>query len=176
MERRLVCAVAAAVVLAACSDAESALPTGPRFGRGNDPDRIKIFDQRREPFTATVSASCNGEPVVVTGQVNVVSQAQDNPADNVHFRLHTNLQGVAGVGAVSGAQYHLAQVHNVTYNYVAFLDPPRFETTQVFRYRLVGQRPDNNTWFNIGVHTTVTPDGRIASTWSELELRCGEDG
>jgi hypothetical protein len=169
-------AVAATLVIAACAGSESAPPTGPRMGLGNDPDRIKIFDQRREPFTATVSASCNGEPVIVTGTMNVVSHAQDNPSDNVHFRLHTNLQGVSGVGAVSGNRYHLTQVHNATYNYEAFLDPPRFETTQVFRYRLVGQGANNNTWLNIAVHTTITPDGSITSTWTELEIRCAEDG
>ncbi|MGQ0715209.1 MAG: hypothetical protein ACT4PJ_16040 [Gemmatimonadaceae bacterium] len=167
--------MAASVILTACSGSEGS-PTAPRLGLGNDPDRIKIFDQQRTPFTATVSASCNGEPVVVSGTMNTVSQAQDTPSDNVHFRLHTNLQGVSGVGAVSGNRYRLSQVHNVTYNYEAFLDPPRFETTQIFRYRLVGQRPDNNTWFNVGVNTTVTPDGRITSTWSEVEGRCGEDG
>ena len=124
----------------------------------------------------TVSAACNGEPVLVTGTINRVLQAQDNPAGNVHFRLHINLQGVSGVGAVSGNRYHLTQTHNVTYNYVEFLDPPRFETTQVFRYRLIGQRPNNNTWFNIFVHTTVTPDGTISSSKVENEGRCGEDG
>jgi hypothetical protein len=164
------------LVVAACAGSESAPPTGPRLGLGNDPDRIKIFDQRREPFTATVSASCNGEPVLVTGTMNVVSQAQDNPSDNVHFRSHTNLQGVSGIGLVSGDRYHLTQSFNATYNYEAFLDPPRFETTQIFRYRLVGPHPNNNTWFNIGVHTTITPDGRIASMWTEVEGRCGEDG
>src|SRR5688572_15018240 len=109
--------IGVAAALAACSAGESA-PTGsvPRFGRGNDPDRIRIREHHQEPFMALVSASCNGEAVAVTGTLNYTLQAQDNPADNVHFRLHTNLQGVSGVGAVSGNRYHLTQVHNVTYN------------------------------------------------------------
>src|ERR671923_213956 len=113
MRSRAFYIVAAAIVLAACAASETAVPTAPRLGLGNDPDRIKIFDQRRESFTATASASCNGEPVIVSGTMNVVSQAQDNPSDNVHFRSHANLQGVTGVGAASGLQYHLTQVHNI---------------------------------------------------------------
>ena len=176
MERRALYVVASAFVVAACVGSEPAPPTGPRMGLGNDPDRIKTFDQHRESFTTTVTAACNQEPVVVRGHMNMVLQAQDNPADNVHFRLHTNLQGVSGVGAVTGLRFHLTQVHNVTYNYVAFLEPPRFETTQIFRYRLVGQRPNNNSWANISIHTTVTPDGRISSTRVDNEARCAEDG
>jgi hypothetical protein len=177
MRIRALCGISMAVLLAGCSPSgpEATAPL-PRLGLGNDPDRIRVRDQRREPFTATVNASCNGEPVVVMGMANFILQAQDNPADNTHFRLHTNLQGVSGVGAISGDQYHLTQVHNATYNYVAFLEPPRFETNQVFRYRLIGQRPDNNTWLNVSLHLTVTPDGRISSTSFRLEQRCAEDG
>jgi len=174
MRTRVLSAMAAAILLGACGGSDGPLAPTPSLGLGNDPDRIRVRDQRQEPFAATVSASCNGEPVVVTGTVNYILQAQDNPGGNVHFRLHTNLQGVSGVGAVSGEQYHLTQVHNATYNY-EFMEN-RFETTQVFRYRLIGQRPNNNTWLNVSVHTTITPDGRISSTWFRLEQRCAEDG
>jgi hypothetical protein len=175
MRTRILCGLAAAMLAVACSGSEST-PTAPvpRLGLGNDPDRIRVRDQRREPFIATVAAACNGESIVVTGTANYILQAQDNPGGNVHFRLHTNLQGVSGVGAVSGDRYHLTQVHNATYNY-AFLEE-RFETTQVFRYRVIGQHPNNNTWLNVSLHTTITPDGKISSTWFRLEQRCAEDG
>ena len=177
MLSRLLYAAAAVLLLGACSGTEVA-PAGPvpHLGLGNDPDRIQIREQSQQPFTMTVSAACNQEPVLVSGTINTILQAQDNPAGNVHFRVHNNLQGVSGVGAVSGNRYHLTQVHNVTYNYVEFLEPPRFETTQIFRYRLIGQRPNNNTWINISVHTTVTPEGRISSSRAETDVRCGEDG
>jgi hypothetical protein len=165
-----------AILLAACAGSEPG-PTGPvpRLGLGNDPDRIRVRDQRREPFT-TAAFGCISEPLVVTGTVNYILHAQDNPADNVHSRLHTNLQGVSGIGSLTGTRYQFILVHNVTYNYVAFLDPPRFETNQVARFRLIGDRTNNNLWVNTSFHVTVTPDGKISSTRFEVEARCAEDG
>jgi hypothetical protein len=175
MRRRALFEITAAILLMACGSEPG--PSAPiaRLGLGNDPDRIRVRDQRREPFT-TAAFGCINEPLVVTGMINYILHAQDNPADNVHSRLHTNLQGVSGLGTLTGTRYQLVLVHNVTYNYVAFLDPPRFETNQVARYRLIGDRTHNNLWVNTSFHVTVTPDGKISSTWFEVEARCGEDG
>ena len=174
MDRRLF-GVVATLVLVACAGSETIPTTAPRLGRGNDPDRIRVREQSREPFTLTV-IGCLSEPLVVSGSVNSILQGQDNPADNVHFRFHTNLQGVSGLGEITGTRYHLAQVHNATLNYVAFLDPPRFETNQLSRYRLIGSGPDNNSFVDVMYHITVTPNGRITRSSFEAEARCMEDG
>jgi hypothetical protein len=173
---KTVLGITTAVLLAACSPSEPQ-PTSPlpSLGLGNDPDRIRIREQRREPFTTTGAGGCL-EPIILTGMANFILQAQDNPADNVHFRLHSNLQGVSGVGALSGNRYQLAQVVNATYNYVEDLEPRRFETTQIFRYRLIGQRPHNNSWVNISLHITITPNGETTSSWSRVEAECGQEG
>lgn len=180
MPRYLVLALSFAGAIAACSDADRS-PTAPPpslvstggQGLGNDPDRIRVFDHRTDPFTAA-AAGCISEPVVLTGTVHYLLHAQDNPGERVHFTLHTNLQGVSGVGQVTGTRYRLSQEHNVTYNY-SFLETSQFETNQIFRYRLVGQGPDNNFWINISFHLTVTPDGRITSTSTRAEARCAQD-
>ena len=172
--------LAAAGAVAACSPAGDG-PTGPvpRFvavgpGEGNSPDRIRIRDQRREDF-ALVVVGCINEPLVVSGRINFITQAQDNPADRVHFRLHTNLQGVSGVGQVTGTRYRLSEENNATYNYV-FLESPKFETTQIYRYRLIGDGPNNNSTIDVSFHLTVTPDGKISSTFMRADARCAEDG
>ncbi len=176
MVRNTVLGVTAAVVLAACSPSEPQLTSPlPSLGLGNDPDRIRIREQRREPFTTTGAGGCL-EPIILTGMANFILQAQDNPAENVHFRLHSNLQGVSGVGALTGNRYRLAQVFNATYNYAEDLESSRFETTQIFRYRLIGQRPHNNSWVNISLHITITPEGRTSSMWSRVEAECGQEG
>ena len=174
MTCRLVYGIVAVALLAGCAESDPT-PTAPLplLGRGNDPDRIRIRDQRREPFTLTV-VGCLDAPMVVTGSANYILQAQDNPGGNSHFRLHTNLQGVSGV-SVTGTRYHLAETFNGTYNYDS-MEPPRFETTQIFRYRLIGDGPRNNSWVNISLHTTITPDGRISSTRTEAEAGCAEEG
>src|SRR5687768_12599742 len=152
-----VLAMAVVAAAAACSPAEDG-PTAPppHFvavgpGEGNSPDRIRIRDQGREDFTLVVTG-CIEEPLVVTGTANLIIQAQDNPADRVHYRSHANLQGVSGVGQLTGTRYRLAQEFNATYNYVAFLDPPKLETTQIYRYRLIGDGPANNSYFDISFH------------------------
>ena len=173
-------ALVTAGILAACAPAGDG-PTGPapRFiavgpGHGNSPDRIRIRDQRREPFTLVVSG-CLNEPLVVSGSMNYILQAQDSPGDRVHFRLHTNLQGVSGVAQVTGTRYRLAEENNATYNY-DFLETPQLETTQIYRYRLIGDGPDNNSWLSISFHLTITPDGTTSSTFTRAEARCREDG
>ena len=170
----------AAVVLGGCSPASDG-PIGPvpHFvavgpGPGNSPDRSRVRDQRREDFSLVV-IGCISEPLVVTGRANFILQAQDNPADRVHFRLHTNLQGVSGVAQVTGTRYHLSEETNATYNYV-FLESPKFETTQIYRYRLIGNGPLNNSWVNVSLHITITPDGTITSTFMRADARCAEDG
>lgn len=177
MRRYLVTGLLIAAACSPTADAPTALE--PHFvtvgpGEGNSPDRIRFRDQRREDFTLA-TFGCISEPLVVTGRANFIVQAQDNPADRSHFRLHTNLQGVSGV-TPNGTRYHLSQEHNSTYNYVAFLEPPKFETNQVFRYRLIGDGPLNNFWLNISFHLTVTPDGKISSTFFRADSRCAQDG
>lgn len=177
MPRYLVFAV---LIAAACSPTADT-PTGvqPHFatigpGEGNSPDRIRVREQRREDFSLVVGG-CLNEPLVVTGSANYILQAQDNPGDRVHFRLHTNLQGVSGVTQVTGTRYRLSQEHNATLNY-AFLEPETFETNQVFRYRLIGNGPLNNSWINISYHLTITPDGTVTATFVRAEARCAEEG
>lgn len=74
MHRYVVSALSA--IAAACSpvaDAPTAIQphlatVGP--GKGDDPDRIRVRDQRREGFTLVV-AGCLSEPLVVAGQANL---------------------------------------------------------------------------------------------------------
>src|SRR5688572_1509927 len=100
------------LVLAACSpDANAPVAPAPHFatvgpGKGNDPDRIRIFVHHQEDFTLVV-AGCLSEPLVVTGTMNFTLQDQDNPGARAHFRLHANLQGVSGVTQITGTRYHL---------------------------------------------------------------------
>ena len=175
--RQVMLALALAASATACSgtDALTAPKMIPRAqGLGNDPDRIRIHEHHTEPFVAPAMGCV--EPIVVSGTVNVILYAQDNPADRVHYLSHTNLQGVSAVGQVTGTRYRLAQVFSAVLNYAAFLEPPQFTTNQVFRYRVIGDRPLNNFWFDISYHLTVTPDGRVTSSFLTVEGRCNEEG
>ena len=172
--------VAAVLVAAACSPgADSPVAPQPRFiavgpGVGNSPDRIRVFTHRQEPFTLVV-AGCLSEPLVVTGTLNFTHQAQDNPGGRAHIRMHTNLQGVSGVAQVSGTEYRLAQVHNATINN-DFTDVMPLESTQLFRYRIIGSGPNNNSTVDITVKTTINANGEMTATFVRAEARCNEDG
>lgn len=178
MRRSSLSTLVVAAFLAACSGADA--PTSPGSpvrlqGLGNDPDRIRVHEHHTDQFVAP-ALGCLSEPIIVSGTIHVILYAQDNPADRVHYFSHTNLQGVSAVGEVTGTRYRLAQVFNATLNYNAFLEPPQFETNQLFRYRLMGSGPDNNHWINVTYHLTMTPDGRVTSSFITVEGRCAEDG
>lgn len=171
---------AALLLTAACSPAGD-VPTAvePHFiavgpGQGNSPDRIRVWEHGSEDFTLVV-AGCLSEPLVVSGSVNTTLQDQDNPGDRAHFRLHSNLQGVAGIAQVTGTQYHLAQVHNATINN-SFPEVMPYETTQVFRYRLIGSGPLNNSIVDISYRVKINANGEMTVSFFSAEAKCAEEG
>jgi hypothetical protein len=172
--------VSAVLIAAACSpSADSPVAPQPHFiavgpGRGNSPDRIRVFEHRRENFSLVV-AGCLSEPLVVTGTANFTHQAQDNPGARAHIRLHTNLQGVSGVAQITGTEYRLAQVLNATVNNDT-TDVRPLEATHVFRYRLIGSGPNNNSTVDITVKTTINANGETTVAFVRAEARCSEDG
>jgi hypothetical protein len=172
--------VSALLIAVACSSgADGPVAPRPHFiavgpGKGNSPDRIRVFEHHQEDFTLVV-AGCLSEPLVVTGTLNFTHQAQDNPGNRAHIRLHTNLQGVTGVTQITGTQYHLAQVHNATVNN-DFTDVMPLETTQIFRYRLIGSGPNNNSTIDVSYKLTINANGTTTATFLRPEARCAEDG
>ena len=168
------------LIAASCSPGTDApLGPAPNFiavgsGKGNSPDRIRFWEHHQEDFTLVV-AGCLDEPLVVTGTLNYTLQAQDNPGERAHFRLHTNLQGVSGVTQITGTRYHLAQVHNATINNT-FPEVEPFETTQVFRYRLIGSGPLNNSMVDISFKLTINANGETTASYTRAEAKCREEG
>jgi hypothetical protein len=107
--------------------------------------------------------------------MNFTLQDQDNPGERAHFRMHTNLQGVSGVTQITGTQYRLAQVHNATINNDT-TDVMPLATTQVFRYRLIGSGPLNNSKVDISFHLTINANGTVTASYTRAEASCREDG
>ncbi len=168
------------LIAASCSTGVDApLAPAPNFstvgpGKGNSPDRIRVWEHHREDFSLIV-AGCLNEPLVVTGTMNFTLQDQDNPGERAHFRFHTNLQGVSGVTQITGTRYRLAQVHNATINNDT-TDVMPLETTQVFRYRLIGSGPLNNSTIDISFKLTINANGTTTASYTRAEARCREDG
>ena len=66
----------------------------------------------QQPFVATVFFSATSEFVDLTGNIHVVSQVTTNPAcfppdPCVHITLHSNLDGVTGIGESTGMLYRV---------------------------------------------------------------------
>lgn len=178
--RRYLVPVSALLLVVACSPgADAPVAPKPHFiavgpGEGNSPDRIRVWEHRKEGFTLLV-AGCLSEPLLVTGTANFTLQAQDNPGNRAHFRLHSNLQGVSGTTQITGTQYHLAQVHNATINNSFPVAVP-FETTQIFRYRLIGSGPLNNSVIDISYKLTINANGTTTASFFRAEAKCAEEG
>ena len=168
------------LIAASCSPGTDApLAPAPHFaavgpGKGNSPDRTRVWEHSRQDFTLVI-AGCLNEPLVVTGTMNATLQDQDNPGERAHFRFHTNLQGVSGVTQITGTRYHLAQVHNATINNDT-TDVMPLETTQVFRYRLIGSGPLNNSTVDISFKLTINANGETTASFTRAEAKCREDG
>ena len=174
------CLVLTLLLAASCSPgADAPLAPVPHFiavgpGKGNSPERTRVWEHHQEDFTLVV-AGCLSEPLVVTGTMNFTLQDQDNPGERAHFRLHSNLQGVSGVAQITGTRYHLTQVHNATINNDT-TDVRPFETTQVFRYRLIGSGPLNNSTIDISLKLTINANGETTASFTRAVARCKEDG
>ena len=132
-------------------------------------------EHRREPFSTSVTA-CNDDQVALAGTLHMRLMAFANPADRVHFQLHTNLQDVNGVGVPSGMHYRLIENHIVNYNYAAFDDDEptgSYVTAQSFRSRLVPNRTGDSREITVRLHITINGQTEPVVSWFTIEGGCG---
>lgn len=143
----------------------------PSFARGGEPARSHVASQHwREPFAAVVHA-CDGDVIGLAGTAHHKVAAFATPSARVHFRLHSNLQGVGGVGVPSGTRYRLVEVAGANYNYEADGLAP-FETNHILNYRLIGAGPNNDRVVRVRFHITIAANGHVAVARHHVDAEC----
>ena len=56
---------------------------------------------------------CTGEGVVLDGRLHILISVTSNPDGSFHLRIHTNTQGVTGIGTISETSYSFARTENL---------------------------------------------------------------
>ena len=97
---------------------------------------------------------CTGEAIAFSGDRHTISHVTIDDSGGVHGTSHTNLQGVTGVGLVSGDVYRIQSLSGASSNFTGAT-----ESTGVLNTLFVGPGPENNFRARFLSHTTCNSNG-----------------
>lgn len=117
------------------------------------------------PFSATLT-DCNGQPVVVSGTMHMVTHFTTNANGGTHMHINTNWQDVSGT---SGTTTYRAQSNN-HFNFNS--NGSQTEFTTIDDVRLVSSGPTDNLKFRAHMHTTINANGEVTASFVTFELTC----
>lgn len=117
------------------------------------------------PFTATLT-DCNGQPVVISGTMHMVTHFTTNANGGTHIHINTNWQDVSGT---SGTTTYQAQSNN-HFNFNS--NDPQSEFTTIDDVRLISAGPTNNLKVRAHMHTTINANGEATASFIRFELIC----
>jgi hypothetical protein len=118
------------------------------------------------PPNAVIFDSCTGEGVHVTGTVHLVTVLTIDATGGTHTEMHFNVQGVSGVGLISGIKYRgiHTETHSSTSN-----GPAPSESTTVIDIKLISQGASSNlTIRDVLFHVTVNAGGTVTASIDKL--------
>ncbi len=129
-----------------------------------EPSFGKVLANESVPFGGTLVNPCTpAEDVAFEGRLHVLIKG--TPDD---FTVHTNGQGIHGVGLISGDRYVL-QEHEKSQTQTT--GPT---ATQLFslRFHMVRQGPEDNFFFRLVLRATFQPDGTVQVEVIDEEVEC----
>jgi hypothetical protein len=142
-----------------------ALAAGARASATSD-----IFIDVHSP-QAGAFASC-AEFIDWRGDFHILSHVVVDDTGGTHLQSFVvNAQGVSGVGESSGQTYRFVGVQGAG-SFTLTQTQGASEITGVTRVRLVGPGPENNTFLDIHVHTTLVATGEITVSFFDFALSC----
>ena len=115
-----------------------------------------------------INTSCEGEPVILTGESHVVLHATGTPSGQQVFTFHINFQ-LSGEAA-SGTRYVVNETVSSTDTRDADGAPSTF--TSVGHLNVVSTDGTDNRYVRTLIHTTVNANGEITSVIFEFETEC----
>jgi hypothetical protein len=110
-----------------------------------------------------------GEVVWLSGTLHLLSHATDDGSGGFHVSIHSQPQGVSGVGLDTGDKYQGTGVTREDRN----AKPPfPSESTYVNNFRIIGQGPGNNLLIHENVHMTVSANGEVTAEVDNFKAEC----
>ena len=123
-----------------------------------------------EPLDEIIISPCNGEEVIITGELHLTFQTTIDAGDGLHERFTLVPNGVRGVGSDTGTQYSLVGGHRSNFSADADSAPLTFMNTEMFN--LVSQGGTDNLQGTINFHVTVNASGVETVVVDQLSLQC----
>lgn len=117
------------------------------------------------PFTATLM-DCNGQPVVVSGTMHMVTHFTTDANGGTHAHINTNWQDVSGT---SGTTIYRAQSNN---NSIFNSNGAQSEFTIIDNVHLVSAGLTDNLSFRAHMHVTINANGEATASFLRFELTC----
>ena len=121
------------------------------------------------PVSFAILNPCNAEVVPLTGTEDTLIKMTTSGSGRVDFSEHVVID-VSGVGA-SGTHYDLLQVANFHENNVTFVNGA-LTLTETQTLHINGHRSAPNFVVHAVEHETITTDGTITSSTSDLTSEC----
>jgi hypothetical protein len=120
------------------------------------------------PPNTVLFDSCTGEGVHVTGTIHVVTVSTTDASGGTHTQRHFNVQGVTGVGVVSGTQYR--GIHTETHDANSSGGAGSEFTTRIDIKLVAEGSASNLTIRDALVHVTVNANGVETASIDNLTL------
>lgn len=121
----------------------------------------------RFPLGASTFVPCAGEQVETSGTAHEVIQLVPLGDGFTVRMLHSNYQGLSGMGLTSGDRYQAVSA-------ATEITPIAKATvyTLVLTVQFLGQGPDNNFEEHFLFHFTVNANGEVTASLNELRVEC----
>lgn len=123
--------------------------------------RVPVVDE-------VVFNPCNGELVTLNGSIHTVSHLTIDSNSGVHLEIHTNYQGLTGVGQ-NGQTYHGSGTNHTSLHFAV---GTAFQTTVDESFRLIGHASTGNVAARNKLHLTINSSGDVTAFVSDFKLDC----
>lgn len=132
---------------------------------------VTITERIVEPLDGATAIACNGEEVIVTGELHVTFQTTVDAVGGIHERFTLVPHNVRGVGSVTGTQYK-AVGGNHWHVFTGDADSGPFNFTQAEMFNLVSQGSSENLQLKFTFHGTVNANGLETVFFDRASAQC----
>lgn len=120
------------------------------------------------PVTGAIVYGCV-EPILLSGQLNVLVRTTTDAAGGIHFGIHQNAQGVSGIGLYFATPYRSTLAQNTV---VIVPGPPPVEMTDVLHLNLIGRGQGSDLHLRSRTHVTINANGEVTADLLDFQLTC----